>query len=356
MGCGESKSPKVRPVAGSYPLLDTPEEQSAQFLRLCSPPSPPRRHGHSDTARTATYPNPLAVELRRVYAETRQRVFEQQREDGEAVSEKQAKEREARLMRVHGRRVVPTGIATTAAADQSQKLDDTIGAAAVQGEERASTPLEGPSVLPPALLRPVQKDFVLYVNDSVAQAQHRHFSAYDAVAAVELFIGYVKHDLRVQQEQAYKENISRRDSSRGLLNSSTTGGAVGGKVVVPATSSTAAAAAPVPSVPWTCWMQCTLSADTPAAEALLVTARRRWTREREASHLRRTTSQQGRDAGGRKKGCDGGTAADSTASRHAAEGGGRGLLFIDAVFESVVPGSFDRRTPWQLEIIVYFTA
>ncbi|KPA80847.1 hypothetical protein ABB37_04270 [Leptomonas pyrrhocoris] len=139
-------------------------------------------------------------------------------------------------------------------------------------------------------------------------------------------------------------------------------------------------------------MQCVLSGASSEAESMLQAARQRWGREREASHLRpaapiRYTTQQQHDNGnsshktsarGGEKGekmttpCTENAHAKTTkaaalitasepvqgrsGSGSSSVEGGQGLLFVDAVFEGAVPDSFDRHTPWQLEIVLYFTA
>lgn len=368
MGCGESKQPRngAAPAKASgnnannarYPLLDTPEEQAARFLQLCHQPSEqkPKHGSHARRSHATTHLNPLAVELERVYHDTRVRVFEQQKEDGEAIAAKAQQEQHERVQGRHFNQVradAPAGTGPTADAADSSSPPPPPPDAAATATDGAAADTHDDAVLPPALQQPAQKDFTLFVNDSIEQARLRNFTAFDVVEAVELFVGYVKNDLRQQQEQAQRGNASQPGSRRSSLEPKT---------------------APTPSVPWTCRMQCTLSGDSPQAEQLLDDARRRWREEREASHLQsgaagHHTSKRVMPAShpsGKASGGGNGAAAapatseplqeQSTATGDASAKGGKGLLLIDAVFESALPGSFDRRTPWQLEIMVHFAA
>lgn len=382
MGCGESKDSKGGQngaSAGSliknankskapahYPLLDTPEEQSARFLQLCNlPPEKPQelqqhQHGHAGNA-ASHHTNLLAVELHRVYTETRQRVFKQQQEDEEATAAQHEKEGEAHQQQQR-MRDGPTTQAGTVNGMPTEKGATAAATKTEDGKHKASSSQEDSPILPPALQQPAQKEFSLCVNSSVEEAHRRHFTAFDVVEAVELFIGYVKHDLSAQQVNT-QEKSSNPNNDHGLLN------AAGGTET--------AAAAVTPSVPWTCYMRCTLSGDSGTAERLLAVAQQRWQEEREASHIKQShgvtaaavrhsnahNSSNGGDSKSKKvlqvAPSTEPLANNSDASVAETGGdvkGGKCLLFIDAVFESAVPASFHRRTPWQLEIEVYFTA
>ncbi|KPI88036.1 hypothetical protein ABL78_2862 [Leptomonas seymouri] len=340
MGCGGSKNSKgakhAVTASGSaaarahYPPLDTPEEQSKRFLQLCNP----QQYSAETGQVPSPSPNPLAVELKRVYTETRQRVLEQKLDDEEATLLKQEHEREARRCRVHGRHFKQNS---------------------------------------GAMRSPIQREFLAYVNDSVAQAKQRRFSAYSAVEAVELFAGYVKHDLQMEQRKALEEKGSKPGSRRGSLSPA---------IVTTARTTAGVHPAATPSVGWACRMQCTISGDSSTADSLLEEARQRWVREREASRRKPASPADSRELREKARGGNGKhrektkpeeraaavtsvlepVQRSSSSSSTPAEGsninadGGQGLLFIDAVFETAVPGSFHRRTPWQLEILFYFAA